>query len=322
MLKKMSIKKIIVAISALFALFLVYIIPNEANENFADNVKQELIYVDQEVTTNDIFLMDKNNMLALTSVIVSNDINIEIKAKELLETLIIGSGSENKIPSGFKAILPNETKILSIKYENNLIKVDFSKDLLDVDKDLEEKVIEAIVYTLTSIKDINNVIIYVEGDILSYLPKTKITLPSTLNRNFGINKSYELNALNDINDVTIYYISKYNNDYYYVPVTKYINDDRDKIKIVIDELASGTLYNTNLMSFLNSNAKLLAVEKAGDSLYLNFNEYIFNDMVEKNILEEVITTISLSVEDNYNVSEVVFKVDNEEIYKSVLKTIE
>ena len=54
----------------LFALFLVYLIPNETNENFADNVTQELIYVDQDVTTNDIFLMDKNNMLALTSVIV------------------------------------------------------------------------------------------------------------------------------------------------------------------------------------------------------------------------------------------------------------
>ena len=183
-----------------------------------------------------------------------------------------------------------------------------------------EPVIEIKCHEVT--KEIENVIIYVEGDILSYLPKSKITLPSTLNRHFGINKHYEIDTLNDINDVTIYYISKYNEDYYYVPVTKYVNDDRDKIKIIIDELASGSLYNTNLMSFLNSNTKLLAVEQAEDSLHLRFNEYIFDDMVEKNILEEVITTISLSVDDNYDVNEVFFYVDNKEIYKSVLKTIE
>ena len=322
MLRKMSIKKIVIAASALCDLFLISLIPNETNNDLVSNIKQELIYVDNEITTNDIFLMDKNNMLGLTTVIVSNDSSIENRARELLETLIIGSSSENKIPSGFKAILPIETKILSINYENNLIKADFSKDLLDVDEEMEEKIVESIVYSLTTIKEIENVIIYVEGDILSYLPKSKITLPSTLNRHLGINKHYEIDTLNDINDVTIYYISKYNEDYYYVPVTKYVNDDRDKIKIIIDELASGSLYNTNLMSFLNSNTKLLAVEQAEDSLHLRFNEYIFDDMVEKNILEEVITTISLSVDDNYDVNEVFFYVDNKEIYKSVLKTIE
>lgn len=322
MLKKMSIKKIIVSLSALFALFLIYVIPGNSSSDFSGNIKQELIYVDSEIVANDIFLMDLNNRLALTSIIVSGDNDIQNKAKELLGALIIGSESENKIPSGFKAIIPRNTKILSIKYENNLIKVDFSKELLDVKKELEEKLVESIVYTLTTIDEIKNVIIYVEGDILSLLPKTKITLPSTLNRNFGINKSYEISDLNDINGVTIYYVSKYNDNYYYVPVTKYVNDEREKIKIIIDELASGSLYNTNLMSYLNSNTKLLAVEQAEDNLYLQFNSYIFEDMTEKNVLEEVINTISLSIEDNYEVNQVFFYVNNEEIYKSVLKTIE
>ena len=322
MLKKMSIKKIVVSASALLALFLIYLIPSNSSNDLDSNIKQELTYVDKEIITNDIFLMDSNNRLALTSIIVSSDKNIENLAKELLETLIIGSGSENKIPSGFKAILPSDTKILSIKYEKNLIKVDFSKDLLEVEKDNEEKIVESIVYTLTTIEEVKNVIIYVEGDILSYLPKSKITLPSTLNRSFGINKNYEINTMEEITGVTIYYISKYNNDYYYVPVTSYVNDEREKIKIIIDELASGSLYNTNLMSYLNSNTKLLAVEQAEDNLYLQFNSYIFEDMTEKNVLEEVINTISLSINDNYEVNQVFFYVDNEEIYKSVLKTIE
>lgn len=76
------------------------------------------------------------------------------------------------------------------------------------------------------------------------------------------------------------------------------------------------------MSYLNSNISLLATEQELDSLSLVFNDYLFNDANSKNILEEVIYSISLSVGDNYDVKEVIFEVNNEEIYKSVIKTIE
>ena len=45
-------------------------------------------------------------------------------------------------------------------------------------------------------------------------------------------------------------------------------------------------------------------------------------MSDKEILEEVIYTISYSVFDNYEVKEVIFRVDNEEILKKTLKNIE
>lgn len=260
-------------------------------------------------------------MLGKTEVPVSSK-DIESLAKELLEVLINGGANEDRIPNGFKSILPSDTKILSLKYDKDLIKVDFSKELLNTSKEMEEKVVEAIIYTLTSINGVNKVIIYVDGNILTKLPQTKINLPSTLDRSFGINKEYDINSIKDINQVTIYYVNKNNDNYYYVPVTKYLNDDRDKIKIVIDELSGNSIYNTNLMSFLNSNAELISSEKKDDLMHLNFNEYIFSDIEEKNILEEVIYTISLSVCDNYEVKGVVFNVENEEIYKTVLKTIE
>ena len=76
------------------------------------------------------------------------------------------------------------------------------------------------------------------------------------------------------------------------------------------------------MSYLNSNAKLLATNETIDKLDLNFNQYIFDNYDEKDILEEVIYTIGLSVRDNYDVKEVNILVENEEIVKSVLKTIE
>lgn len=322
MLKKISIRKLIISFSALFTLFLIYLIPNNENDkNKLEDIPQELEYVNNDLITSSVFLLDSYNMLGKTEVPVSSK-DIESLAKELLEVLINGGANEDRIPNGFKSVLPSDTKILSLKYDKDLIKVDFSKELLNTSKEMEEKVVEAIIYTLTSINGVNKVIIYVDGNILTKLPQTKINLPSILDRSFGINKEYDINSIKDINQVTIYYVNKNNDNYYYVPVTKYLNDDRDKIKIVIDELSGNSIYNTNLMSFLNSNAELISSEKKDDLMHLNFNEYIFSDIEEKNILEEVIYTISLSVCDNYEVKDVVFNVENEEIYKTVLKTIE
>ena len=315
MLKKKMIRKIIISTSALFALFLIYLIPNEELD-----IKQSLEYIDLDVTTNNIYLLDEYSYLGKTEVVV-NSKTTEDKVKELVEVLINGGVGENKIPNGFKSILPSETKILSIKYEDNLIKIDFSKDLLNISKELEEKMIEALVYTITSVDEVEKVIIYVEGNILTKLPQTNITLPSTLDRNFGINKTYDFTNTKDINQVTIYYLNKHNDEYYYVPVTKYLNDNRDKIKIIIDELTSTNTYNTNLLSYLNSNTELLAIEEQPDILELTFNSYIFSDVGSKDILEEVVYTICLSVKDNYDVSEVVIKTEDEEILKNVLKEI-
>ena len=236
--------------------------------------------------------------------------------RELLETLITDGSGEDKIPNGFTSIIPSDTKINSIELDKGILKVDFSKELLDVKKELEEKVIESIIYTVTEVKEIDKVVIFVDGKILTKLPKSNINLPTTLDRSFGINKKYDITTFKDITPVTIYYINKHNNNTYYVPVTKYINDDREKIEIIIDELTTSPIYTSNLMSYLNSNTKLLKSNIDKDLMSLEFNDYIFNDYEDKKILEEVIYTISLSIYDNYNVHEVSFINDSKEVYTS------
>lgn len=322
MLKKMLTKKLLVTTAAFFALFLIYIIPKSETKDFTDKIPQKLEYVKENITTDVVYLLDSYDFLARAEVVVNSNRTIEQKAKELMEILIKGGAGESKIPNGFKSILPSDTRILSLKYENNLLKINLSKELLDINEELEEKMVEAIIYTLTSIEEIHNIILYVDGDVLTKLPKTKVNLPSMLNRQFGINKKYDMETYKDVSQVTIYYLNKYNNHFYYVPVTKYVNDNRDKIEIIIDELSSSHVYNSNLMSFLSNNTKLLSVEKNDDLMHLKFNNYIFSDNINEQILEEVIYTICLSIKDNYDVDEVIFDVENKEITKKVLKTIE
>ena len=111
-------------------------------------------------------------------------------------------------------------------------------------------------------------------------------------------------------------LNKYNNNEYYVPVTKYVNSKiTDPIKVIIKELSSSPIYETNLMSYLNSEAKLISYDLSEDTLKLNFNSLLLSDVDKKSILEEVIYTISLSMDNIYNdLKEVSFWVDDEEIY--------
>ena len=312
MLKRMYLKKILVSSIALFAFFLIYFIPNNKNEF---KISQELEYVNKEIITHDIYLLDKNNYLAKCEIPINSE-NIKDISKELITALIEEDEMSDKIPSGFKAILPSNTKVLSIEYKDNLIKINFSKDLFDTNIDMEEKELESIIYTLTSIDGVDKVIILIEGNILTKLPLSNINLPSSLDRSYGINKEYNINNNKNISKTTVYYINKYNDLEYYVPVTKISNDSRNKIEIIVDELGSKSLYKTNLMSYLNSNTKVLSVNEQDNILTVDFNDYIFNDIDTKEVLEEVIYTINLSIKDNYSVKEVILRVNNEEIYKN------
>lgn len=316
MIKRRFIKKVFITSSVLFAFLLMCLIPND-NKVLEPN--QELKYVNSNLTTLPIYLLDSYDMLGRVKVVVNSE-KIEEQAKELLEILIKEKG-DSKIPSGFKAIIPSETLIKSLTYKDGLIKVDFSSNLLDVSEKNETKIIEAIIYTLTSIDGVDKVIIYVDGNILTKLPKSRINLPSTLDRSYGINKSYSITSYKNINSFNVYYLNKYNDEIYYVPVTKYVNDNRDKVEIIIDELSVG-YYDNNMMSYLNYQTKLKNVKRENNEMCLTFNEYIFSDIDNREILDEVITSISLSVADSYNVDLVAFNYKEEEIYKSVVKMLE
>ena len=315
-IKRISLKKISICLIAIAAIFLFYLFPT----NDKLKINEELEYI-EEGNVSTIFLMDSNNYLAKTSISL-DDSDITSKAKKLLTALIQGEKYTEKIPNGFKSIIPNGTKILNIEYKDEVIKVDFSSELMDTNVDNEEKIIEAIVYTLTSIDNVKYVIIYMNGKILTKLPQSNITLPSALDRSFGINKEYNINSDKNITKTTVYYINKYNDKEYYVPVTKVSNDSREKVQIIIEELSNTNTYNANLMSYLNSNTKVVSLNEDENQLVIDFNDYIYNDIDSNEILDEVIYTICLSIQDNYNVDTVVFTVDNKEIYKSTSKILE
>ena len=312
MLKRMSIKKIMVSSCAILLLLIIYLIPDNKREI---NLKQDKIEYSYNNVVSTIYLVDRNNYVARTSIPSCKCEGVD-KAKDLVEGLIIDGNKSSIIPNGFRSIIPPSVRILNLSLDNSILTIDFSKDILDVSEREEKKMLEAIIYTLTSIEGIDKIIIKVEGEVLNNLPKSGESLPSVLDKSYGINKTYDLVNTSDIDSYTLYYVNKYNNNEYYVPVTKYVNSKiTDPIKVIIKELSSSPIYETNLMSYLNSEAKLISYDLSEDTLKLNFNSLLLSDVDKKSILEEVIYTISLSMDNIYNaLKEVSFWVDDEEIY--------
>ncbi len=321
MLKRMSLRKITVASLALFALLLLYLMPDskeEAKYTLSNNNIEYIYNNTKEV----VYLLDSNNYVARTT-IKGCECNTLETAKDLTESLIIDGKNNNSIPNGFRAIIPSGTEVLNLDLKDKTLTINFSKELLDIKEEYEDKMLESIIYTLTSIDGIDKVIIKVEGKTLEKLPNSKKILSTTLDKSYGINKKYDIVTPTNIDSYTIYYVSKYNDNEYYVPVTKYVNKDKiDKVKVIINELSSSPIYENNLMSYLNSDTSLINYTQENDILKLNFDDSIYSSKNSNNILEEVIYTISLSLNDTYNIKEVIFEVNNKEIYKKSLKTIE
>ena len=308
MLKSKAIRKIFITTLSLFVLLVAYSLPS-LDDTYTLKTNLEIESA-TGLATDNIYLLNSDGYLVKSRILLESS-DLEKKIREILGQLTVQD--DNYFPKGLFPYIPKNTKILNVLCGEKQVSIDFSKEFLDMSVDLEKQIISGIVYSILDLDDINEVILLVEGQVLKEYPNTHEELLSPLTRDIGINKEYHITSRNDISKVVVYYLSEIDDDLYYVPVTKYVNDERDKIKIIIDELSSSYIYEANLMSFLHSNVELLDYYEQENVLFLNFNDYLF-DSTDK-VLEEVLYSIAYSVFANYDVSTVMFEVNDQHIDK-------
>jgi len=303
MLRRKALKKILVTSLTIVILLMIYMMPSNSDNNMKSlNVQKEIEYIDKKVSY--IYLLNDNDLLVKVNVLMNASEKIEEQVEEILNNML----NNNGVPDGLKKLIPIKTKVLDVEVDHDYVSINFSKNILEVEEDKQEKLVESIVYSLFEISDIKTISLYVEEENISnYFKK----IPEQITRDFGINKRYCISSFKDVQKVVVYYLEEIENNKYYVPVTSYINDDEEKIKIIIESLSSNYIYEPNLISLLDSKTELINYEIDDDVMHLNFNNSIF--MGESNILEEVVYTISNSVFDNYDVNKIVFNVENEKI---------
>lgn len=304
MIKKSSIRRICVAKLALFILLIIYFFPSSDV-----TIKEHLSYIKKDEMP--IFLVDNSNYVARTSIVKSSE-TINEQIKEIIETLTINSKKSTYIRDGFKPIIPENTKIIDLKLDNEILTINFSKEFLTVNETNEELMLEALIYSLTELKEIKKIKILVENIPFTKLPNSNKKLPEYLDKTYGINKIYNLNSLKETSKTTIYYLSKINDYYYYVPVTKVSNEKLERVEIIIKELKSTPIYHTNLISYLKASANMTNYELLENAISLSFNNYLIANMKEEQILEEVKYSIALSLRDTYGINEVIFNIPDSE----------
>lgn len=306
MLRTKAIKKIFMTTLSMFIILCTFTLTSFMNNNvLKTNLEIEEI---SGIVTDDIYLLSKNNYLVKKKILIDSD-DIAFKIKKALSEMV--NSSNNKYSNELIGPIPEGTNIIDVIVGEEIITVNFSKELLSVNINHEKHMISAIVYTVINIGNVKGVSILVEGNFLDKYPNTLESLNKVLDKNIDINREFRVVSREDISKVVVYYLDDIDDNLYYVPVTKYLNDSRDKIEIIVEELSSSYIYEDNLMSFLNNKVKLLEHSIENDVFFLNFNEYLFdsNDIV----LEEVLYCISYSVFDNYDVSMVMFQVNGKEV---------
>ena len=295
MIKKYAMNKIFVSTLIFGLLLLFYLVPSPSFE-VEINEKD-----DNKEFENFVYLLDDDNYVSrVISYYDETDIDKVIRNK--INILING----DKNLDNFYSLIPKKTILKDISVNKDNVYLNFSKEFLNVNKYIEESMVESIVYTLTEINGINNVYINVDGEKLVMLPNSKKVIPYPLTRSFGINKKYDLDSLNDIDKTIVYFVKKNDSGEYYVPITKVSNLSSSKIDIIIDELKSTVNAQDNLSSFISDNVVLEENKIIDDKINLVFNEYIFSDSSKKTILEEVKYVVSQSIFDNLDVKEVIF----------------
>lgn len=291
MLRRKLIKRVSLILSILVAVYVILMFPTTKDVNYN---------IISKSSNGVIYLLNKDNYLSRLEMVYESKDDIN-KIYEILDLVTIESDSSYKIKNDFYGYIPRNTKILDLYIDDNILYIDFSRDILNY-KD-KEKMLEGITYSITSNIDINFIKLLVNGDDILY--------DGYLDRSIRINKEYNVNSLNDITSTTIYYPAKENDIDYFIPVTKVDNNKNEKIEIIIDELKSSSSYNTNIVSFIDESTQLIDYQLLDNTLLLNFNKSILGDINTNSLLEEVTYSINLSINDNYNVDSVMYTVEDD-----------
>ena len=286
MLKKNALRRICISTFSLFIVLLLCIFPN--NET---SYTEEIISINE--LTMPLYIKDQNGYVARTNIIKKKDNDIEY----IINLLTKGSLYENYLPINFEPLIPENTKLLNYSLNDKVLKLNFSKEFLLVNENDEEKMIESLIYSLCELESIDKILIYVENEKLNELPNSKVKLPVSLDKSYGINKVYDIKSYKNVTKTTIYYASKTDDLTYYIPITKITNNDANAVEIIVKELKTSPIYESNLISFLNASYELKNYEIMENSVNMSFDNKMLLNLNDENITEKVKYTLSLSIRD-------------------------
>lgn len=196
---------------------------------------------------------------------------------------------------GLQPVLPSGTEILGMSINDGLCKVDFNKNILSYDSEIDEKaIVQSIVYTLTEFPAIDRVQLMVDGEIIKELTYgTKVNVP--LERE-------NINLVDTLGDetvpVTVYYKGTTNGeDNYFIPVTKGVNALKADVKSVLVALLEGAPEGTGLYTEIPEGVSVNDVYVKEGIAYVDLTEEIKRMPENEEIQQSLVYEIGLTLKE-------------------------
>ncbi|MBS4176160.1 GerMN domain-containing protein [Lederbergia citrea] len=262
-----------------------------------------------ETVMQDVYLIDRNGLVVAQTLPLPKT---ESVAKQALRYLVADGPVTDILPNGFRTVLPAGTEV-DVDIDDGKAVVDFSEEFSSYDVKDEKKILQAVTWTLTQFDSVKTVELRVNGYPLTEMPvgKTPIS-PDGLSRADGINtENADAADITNTRPVTVYYLAQGSEDHYYVPVTRRIaNTEKDDVVAVINQLVEGPGMQSELISALMDDVKLMENPKIENgNVVLNFNEAILGPSENKVIADATLRSIVLSLTEQPDIESVSVMVD-------------
>ncbi|MCU9614053.1 GerMN domain-containing protein [Caldibacillus lycopersici] len=239
--------------------------------------------------------------------------NTESVAKQALEYLVTGGPITDQLPNEFRAVLPADTAV-DLDITDGVATVNFSNEFAQYAPEDELKIVQSVTWTLTQFDSVDRVKLQMNGNDLSEMPVNGTPLNGDLTRKIGINlDTTNVVDITNTRPVTVYYLSQTDEESYYVPVTKRIQNSEDNtVAAIVEELVKGPDLSSPLFTMLMPDVELLNEPEISDGVVtLNFNENILGSYEQKLVSKQVMDSLVLSLTEQEGIKGVAIQVNGE-----------
>ncbi|GGA17207.1 spore germination protein GerM [Paenibacillus marchantiophytorum] len=254
-----------------------------------------------------VYVKDAKGFVAPLSLGLPKSVSV---AKTTLEYMVVGGPVASLLPSGFQALLPKGTKIVSLNITSDKRAiVDFSKEFLNYDKQDERKILEAVTWNLTNFSSVEKVQLRVEGKDLKEMPQAKTPLDAPLARSMGINiEKAEDAEFGQSTPVTLYFLNQNDQNYkYYVPVTRLVKRTDDVATAVVNQLIKGPDQKKGLAAVLNKTTEVKSIKPSEGLITVDFSNKLLG--ADQKASADALQSVILSLTENTGYKQVQIKVD-------------
>lgn len=262
----------------------------------------------ENMVKTELYLIDKNGYVVPQTINLPTTKSV---AKQALQYLVANGPVTDMLPNGFKAVLPEATD-LSVDIKDGVATVNFSKEFKNYQPEDETKILQSVTWTLTQFDNVDTVKLKMNGHALSKMPVKGTPISENLSRASGINVDVEdVVDMTNTKQVTVYFIGGEEDSYYYVPVTRRVeNSHTDSIAAAVKELIKGPSDKSNLVSDFMPDVTLLNKPKIENGkVTLNFDENVYGSFKEKVVSQHLLDALVLTLTEQKGIEKVAIQVN-------------